>query len=325
MTEDGEARFALERMSDPGGFERLAAAVLRLVEPRCATVIATGVNTEGKPVASPIDGIGFLPGTAHFIFEQHTTEARSGLRAKWLGADGDLVKAAAILSEERGRQSATGMTLFLTTNRVPDQKLVRDVRFSAEEAGIEVYILDVSRIASFLDDDLDGQWLRAKHLGIRQVRPSLGGLLDAGRASTDLFRRMIGGDSAAWIEREVEAVLLARLARPGLTLLAMPSGSGKSTVCCRILEKAAARRRIGLWISEEAIIGSITLRSAMNACIAGYSPWLSEPAGLLLGAPDQPPAVIVVDDEVFGQFASLPDHRRNDGHSLLVATLAKMT
>jgi hypothetical protein len=64
----------LDAITDSGKFELIATAVLRRARPELTAIIHTGINAEGKPVPSPIDGIGLLAGTSnHFGAIQHTT------------------------------------------------------------------------------------------------------------------------------------------------------------------------------------------------------------------------------------------------------------
>ena len=50
-----DTRRRLDQISDAGLFERLAAAVLRDVDPLCRRHAHVGVNAEGRTVPSPLD------------------------------------------------------------------------------------------------------------------------------------------------------------------------------------------------------------------------------------------------------------------------------
>lgn len=94
----------LEEMSDPGEFETLATAILRRADPLYETAIQTGINTEGKPINDPVDGLTCVEEgeSPHYVFFEHTTTKRSDLESKWLDdpdpdsddSPGDLIKAA---------------------------------------------------------------------------------------------------------------------------------------------------------------------------------------------------------------------------------------
>ncbi|MGD0867043.1 MAG: hypothetical protein ABSA49_15965, partial [Rhizomicrobium sp.] len=57
-----ETTRGLEKITDEGDFERLATAVLREAKPECRSLIHSGVNSEGKTVQGPLDGICFVSG-----------------------------------------------------------------------------------------------------------------------------------------------------------------------------------------------------------------------------------------------------------------------
>ena len=48
----------LLEMSDSGQFEKLSTEILRWSDQNYRSVIQTGVNTEGKPIRDPVDGLG---------------------------------------------------------------------------------------------------------------------------------------------------------------------------------------------------------------------------------------------------------------------------
>ena len=72
----------LSAMTDEGEFERLAMAILRGARSEYGrTLLHPGVNTSGKTVKSPVDGIAFVMGAQppHMIAAHHTTCARDDL------------------------------------------------------------------------------------------------------------------------------------------------------------------------------------------------------------------------------------------------------
>lgn len=52
----------LSEMSDDAAFERLATAILREARPEYGSLLHPGVNSEGKTMKAPVDGIGFVAG-----------------------------------------------------------------------------------------------------------------------------------------------------------------------------------------------------------------------------------------------------------------------
>lgn len=141
----------LTQITDEGFFERLATAVLREAKSEYSALVHSGINAEGKTVKAPLDGICFVPGAQppHVIAAHHTISARDGLEKKWLhdpftvkprknkrptAPQGDLIKTATIIAEERKRMPSLRATLILTTNQEPSEDLIRNVNV----AGLKV-------------------------------------------------------------------------------------------------------------------------------------------------------------------------------------------
>ncbi|MCW5201155.1 hypothetical protein VU07_05105, partial [Desulfobulbus sp. F4] len=117
----------LSSMTDAGKFELLATAILRESNPIYRYLAHPGVN-DGKTVKSPLDGICFEKNAdpPHMIAVHHTTGKRDDLEKKWLhdsatvkprngskpkAPDGDLVKTAKIVADERTRIPNLRVTL----------------------------------------------------------------------------------------------------------------------------------------------------------------------------------------------------------------------
>src|SRR5438132_11962957 len=179
----------LSEMTDEAACERLAPAILREARPEYASLLHPGVNSEGKTVKSPVDGIGYVLGAkpSHIVTAHHTTCARDDLHKKWLhdpitvsprkgsrptAPPGDLIKTAKIVNAERTRDATLRATLILTTNREPSDDLVRDTQAEGKARGLDIDIWSVSRLAHELDNTPWGQWLRYQYLGIEQERLS---------------------------------------------------------------------------------------------------------------------------------------------------------
>src|SRR5690242_6641701 len=97
MTDESGTAAKLESLPDRSLFERLATSVLRKSDPRYAAIIHTGVNALGETIVCPVDGLHLIPHSnpPHYVFVQHTTTDRPGLKRKWLNKKhGDLSKAA---------------------------------------------------------------------------------------------------------------------------------------------------------------------------------------------------------------------------------------
>src|ERR1039458_5503445 len=142
----------LSQMTDEAEFERLAMAILREAKPEYASLLHPGVNTAGKTIKSPVDGIRFVPGAPppYMIAAHHTTCARNDLQKKWLHdpatvkpqkggqptmPPGDLIKTAKVFDDEKKRIASLRGTLILTTNQEPSEVLVREVNASGLARG----------------------------------------------------------------------------------------------------------------------------------------------------------------------------------------------
>ncbi|MBV1872337.1 MAG: hypothetical protein KUG83_07290 [Gammaproteobacteria bacterium] len=168
---------ALADITETGLFERLATSVLREANPVYEPFVHTGVNTDGKTVKGPIDGVVFVKNSQRpdMISVHHTTGDRDKLEKKWLydpstvkrrkknvkqeGA-GDIVKTIAIYKDQRARTPDLVGTLVLTVTSEPAQELVRETEAIARDAGITIDLWWDSCMAHFLDTDPTGLWLR---------------------------------------------------------------------------------------------------------------------------------------------------------------------
>lgn len=321
--ETGETIRLLAGITDEGKFERLATAVLRKSDPLYALVGHPGVNAEGKTVKSPVDGIAFVPGAAppHMIVIHHTITVGKDLAGKWLHDPatvkvrakggkptepaGDVVKTAAIIADERTRTPDLKATLVLTSNQDPGQEIVRDVHAAGASAGLAIDIWSRSRLADFLDNNPDGQWLRRQYLGIEQERISESLLREL--SGTSLQAAAPPDDPAAWVERELDRVLAAGDDERVMFLIA-DSGSGKSVACYKRLRDNLDNGAFSLVLSDEDVAGSATLDQALEATLRRLHPALAPGAGgaaRQLGTPAQPLLITVEDINRSGRGASL--------------------
>ena len=164
----------LSAMTDEGEFERLAMAILRGARSEYDALLHPGVNTSGKTVKSPVDGIAFVMGAQppHMIAAHHTTCARDDLEKSDLhdpatvisrkglsptAPPGDLIKTAKIFDDERARIASLRGTLILTTNQEPPEGLVREVNAAGLARGLDIDIWSASRLAYYLDTTPTGQ------------------------------------------------------------------------------------------------------------------------------------------------------------------------
>ena len=70
---------ALEKLKEPGKFELLATAVLCKAERDYRAILHSGLNAQGQPVKSPVDGFCRVPNSTppHFVLVEHTVEVIS--------------------------------------------------------------------------------------------------------------------------------------------------------------------------------------------------------------------------------------------------------
>lgn len=313
----------LEGLTDEGLFEKLAAAVLRDADPTYRTLAHPGVNAAGKTVKSPVDGIGFVQGAKHphMVIVHHTITARDGLENKWLhdpatvkprgrkptAPAGDVLKALSIAAEQRATEPSLAVTLVLTTNQEPAEDLMREAHAVAAQGNIELDVWTRSRLAHFLDNNPQGQWLRRQYLGEEPQRLSLPLLQHLSAKSVVAFAPPDAPQ--LWVDRDLDRALAERK-RPGVTFLVASSGLGKSTACYKLLRAHIEAGGTGLIVSDSVIARSLTLDGAIDAALSELQPALASGAGsdaLALCTPDNPLLLIVEDINASGQAAVLAE------------------
>ena len=310
--ENRETQRRLEAITDPGLFERLAAAVLREADWRTRLLIHPGVNLDGKTVRSPLDGITFVENEIppQMIAVHHTTCKREDLAKKWLhdpdtvkpskggtptAPPGDLVKTSRLFFEQQQKIPNLRARLILTTNKEPPEVLVRDVHAAAHAAGLEVTIWPNSVLAHFLDYDPTGQWIRSRFLQIDQEHLSE-------ELFHELSRRSLGNtilldDSELWIDRQLDRTLEEAAGRDVVFLVA-ESGLGKSVACYKRLAAHVEAGGFGLIIQHDVLASTSLLEQAIETTLRRLHPSLvcgagSEACAL---ASERKPLMMVVED-----------------------------
>ena len=291
---------ALKGMTDQGLFERLASAVLREAEPRYSTLAHTGLNSSGKTITDPLDGICILPGpeSPHLVAFHHTTAARSKLRSKWLSGDrrnlGDVTKTVERIIDERRRRPDLRATLVLTSTEGPASKLVSDVHAVGLESDLEIDLWDPSRLAHFLDNNPRGQWLRKKYLGIAQELLSAELFRDLAKKSLAAHRPP--DDPATWVPRELDDRIASEL-RSGVTFLVAASGLGKTVACHRALAAHIEAGGLGIVLPPELVAANVDLDRALGEALGQLHAALDalSPSPLSFGTVSTPVLVIVED------------------------------
>jgi hypothetical protein len=305
-------------MTDEAEFERLAMAILREAKPEYASLLHPGVNTAGKTIKSPVDGISFVPGAQppYMIAAHHTTCARNDLQKKWLHdpatvkpqkggqptmPPGDLIKTAKVFDDEKKRIASLRGTLILTTNQEPSEVLVREVNASGLARGLEIDIWSVSRLAHFLDNTAAGQWLRRQYLGIDQERLSKELLAKLSRDSLHAHRP--SDDATAWVLRGLDTLIAAATAHDVVFIVA-ESGLGKSVACYKCVEQHVASGGFGLILPHQIVSSALTIEQAIDTALRQLHPTLAQGSGndaLSFCSAGRPLLVVVEDINKSGQ------------------------
>lgn len=261
----------LDSMTDAGEFERLATAVLRRATPAYSALVHSGVNAQGRPIPSPVDGFSLSGGAEDLVLAAHTTMALSSLRTKWLDPEnGDIAKAATTAN----RVSANDALLVLTLNREPSLDLVYAAKTACKEAGLRLDLWSQSRLADFLDDDPEGQWIRYRFFGEPETRLSVSALRAMGEAGpVDLA---LFDAPAALTPRQAADDLASRL-RGGqrLVLLNAASGQGKTVVAAQVWRRMVETGAGAVHVSHQDVEASVSLSDALELALRRRSPALA--------------------------------------------------
>ena len=298
---------ALAAITDEGLFERIVTAVLRLI-PEYEGIAHTGINADGKTRRSPVDGLRFTGENGdRLILAHHTTTAADRLERKWLfdpctakprrGSKnttpaGDVIKAIEIVAAERTHAPELASTLVLTTNREPDEALVRKAVAAGRAAALTIDVWTRSRIAARLDTDPRGQFIRRKLLGIEAElisRPLLETLSDASLATFDA-----GDNPDVRVARSLDDSLLREL-RP-VTFLVAPSGSGKTVASHKALAVHRAAGGLALVVPHAAIEGALNLEQAVMAALHQLHPALAPDQNVFALFSEEDPLLVLVED-----------------------------
>lgn len=297
----------LAEITDAASFERIAAAVLRSSDASLYVGLAhPGVQPGGKTVKAPFDNIGWArsDGDKRFVCAAHTTE-QGDLRGKWLhdpstvtprGAHGkptqpagDLVKGIAHIRKLQEEHPGLEVTFALTTNREPSLEVVSQSQLLADDAGIQIDIWSVSRIAHFLDTEPAGQVIRRNHLGTPIKLLSKPLLLELGKHS--LRDHHPSGTGHAVPRDDFKLDLID-------TLVVGDSGMGKTTACVMALEQMLEQGQAVLLLRAETVAAALTIEDAIDAELRRQQPELDAGAGgkaLLLCSEDEPLMILIED------------------------------
>jgi len=290
----------LEKLKEPGKFELLATAVLCKAERDYRAILHSGLNAQGQPIKSPVDGFCRVPNSTppHFILVEHTVEAT--LEKKWLfdhrtvkptaksrkkqlseSDDGDLLKAGQLAQTFKAEFPDAKFTVVLTTNQGLKPDFCLKVEKKAEELGVSVDFWDRSRIARFLDTEPEGQWLRKEYLGLEAEMLSESLLRNLCYKSLNEYQKLFLTSPDRWISRQIDQKIEAAIENQSCSihLLVGNSGSGKSAAAYQIGKKHLETGGYSLWLSENVLAVSDSLTNALDKALHDLCPSLMPDAG----------------------------------------------
>lgn len=310
----------LEQIPDTGAFEQLALASLRRMAPQdCGTVVHLGINAEGKPIPSPLDGFTVVPFSDPplFIGIACTTEKR--LHEKWLGLakkpclrrkagrpkerdeSADVPKAIREATDLRTQLPAARFKLYLVTNRSVDPDLQVAVAALLAPHKITPEIVERSRLADWLDLEGPGQFLREVFLRVPANLHSRDLLAGCGLRQIENRRhRPDLQTTGVLIERDVEDRLRAACNNAQTTLIWLVGepGKGKSVAACRVMAQHGRGGGLVQWISECDVAQSTTLGEAVSRATRRIKPSIlpNDSDDLLTHGGPSDRLVLLVDD-----------------------------
>jgi len=290
----------VEKLKEPGKFELLATAVLCKAERDYRAILHSGLNAQGQPIKSPVDGFCRVPNSTppHFVLVEHTVE--DNLEKKWLfdhrlvkpaakgrkkqlseSDDGDLLKAGRLAQQIKAEFPEAKFTVVLTTSQGLKPDFWLKVEKKAEELGVSVVPLDRSRIARFLDTEPEGQWLRKEYLGLDAEMLSESLLRDLCYKSLSEYRKQFLTSPKQWVSRQIDQQVENEIddQSHSIQLLIGNSGSGKSATAYQIGEKHLETDGYSLWLSENVLVSSDSLSIALDRALHDLYPSLMPDAG----------------------------------------------
>lgn len=263
-------------------FEDLVSHFLRLTKPELASLLVTGINEIGKPIPYRVDGILFIDGNQpKCISVQSTTIDIKSLRAKWLGLPsqkGDIQKAKDEFdSWKKFRDDSDSFTflLYLATNCSvgTDTELYKQAFGEAHKLGISLEIIDQSSLASFLDTNSDGQYLRHLYFGIPIDRISVSLLQEVCVQSLEQHKIEYEGiENTVEIERDIQQKLVQALTTRNKPLIGIEgkSGTGKSTFVRQAGNLLNTTNFPTMWMPSEVVDSEMILVNAIIAAISKF-------------------------------------------------------
>lgn len=274
----------IKSITDRALYEQLANAVLRRKFEHLSNLIVGGLNEKGETVKGKLDSFCSVDGNKFYIVE-HTTDD-SNLEKKWLYdntsytgkkpiseiGNGDLIKVIERAKEIKLDIPSAKFTVYLTTNQLVDEELWAKVITCGNNNDISVELLELSVIASFLDHDPHGQFLRKQFLNIDQELLSLEKVFEILNENLKQYK------SESFINPELidkewqlqELVDHYYREQDLLTLIIADSGMGKSTLCYSLLEELIRHPLFGFRVKPEMVLQANNVFHLIELFLVSY-------------------------------------------------------
>lgn len=300
MTEE-----ALGRLS-AGEFERLVNDYLREEHPN---LISTGATTKDAFRGFPVDALGYEPEQpSTWVLVASTTTQEKDLVEKWVGQGkegNDIKKAAELLEMLREDTPGARGKLYLAVNYRPKNPEIwsRAIK-EGKRYGLDIELLESSRIGSYLETEGHGQYLREKYLGIRGQLLGLELLREIAQTSVRQLRGTVAvrqPDPSHEVGRQVTGSLMTALRETSSRLIALNGGSGlgKTTVLAQVGDALNAGEACALWIPAHLIEPGISLDALLLHALQQTRPDLHPSSGrdvLRIVSELQGGLVLLIDD-----------------------------
>jgi len=296
---------ALGRLS-AGEFERLVNDYLREEHPN---LISTGATTKDAFRGFPVDALGYEPGQPPtWVLVASTTTQEKDLVEKWVGQGkegNDIKKAAELLEKLREDTSGARGHLYLAVNYRPkNPEIWSRVINEGERYGLDIELLESSRIGSYLDTEGHGHYLREKYLGIRGQLLSLELLREIAQTSVRQLRGTVAvrhRDPSHEVGRQMTGSIMTALRETSSRLIALNGGSGlgKTTVLAQVGDALNAGEACALWIPAHLIEPGISLDALLLHALQQTRPDLHPSSGrdvLRIVSELQGGLVLLIDD-----------------------------
>lgn len=260
----------LDKM-DGTQFEKICGPILQKMVPELRNFIPSGINSDGRVIKSLMDGFCFIEQTRYGTV--HITTNSSKLESKWLyngnavsTPKGDLIKSINQAREMHKDRPDYKFNVYLVYSKRVDEHLHVKVYQSVTDEFIKVSIIEQRNIASFLDYDPEGQYLRKYLLGIDAVRISPSLLKDI--TSINLFRygMEIHLEESNLAEISFQKIVQKKIkhAATSVNLLTGDSGFGKSTLCYAIMSSIHSNNGVALRLKQSIIEKAASLNEAIQ-------------------------------------------------------------